>query len=125
MHLPIHHLDDLPEEFKVTLFLRMQRIPFEEWNHSGREVLSISDDENEGSVAPASTMIRLDDATAQPLPNRFENVPAGLMLADMEFRDGLPPCSDVDTALKGNMEAALTVDKTRDVVIVHYSDLSC
>ena len=79
MHLLIHHLDDLPEEFKVTLFLRMQRIPFEEWNHSIREVLSISDDENLGSVVPASTMIRLDDAAAQPLANCFENVPAGLI----------------------------------------------
>ena len=70
-------------------------------------------------------MIRLDDAAAQPLANRFENVPAGLILADMEFRDGLPPDSYVDTALKGNVKAAFTVDKTRDVVIVHYPDLSC
>ena len=70
-------------------------------------------------------MIRLDDAAAQPLPNRFEDASAASILADMEFRNGLPSNSDVDTALKGNMEAAFTVDKTRDVVIIHYSDLSC
>jgi hypothetical protein len=70
-------------------------------------------------------MVRLDDAAAQPLPNLFEDVSAAGILADMEFRDGLPSDSYVDTSLKGNMKAALTVDKTRDVVIVHYSDLSC
>jgi hypothetical protein len=70
-------------------------------------------------------MIRLDDAAAQPFPNRFEDVSAASILADMEFRDGLPSDSYVDTSLKGNMKAALTVDKTRDVVIFHYSDLSC
>ena len=125
MHVPIHHPDNFSEEFEVPLLLRVQRIPFEEWNHLDREVLPISDDENERPVTPASTMIRLDDAAAQPVPNRFEDVLAALILADMEFRDGLPSDSYVDTALKGNMEAALTVDKTRDVVIVHYSDLSC
>jgi hypothetical protein len=121
----IHHLDDLPEEFKVIPLLRMQRIPFEERDHSCRKVLSISDDENVRPVAPASTMIRLDVAATEPFPNRFEDVPAGLILADMKFRNGLPSDSDVDTALKSNMKAAFTVDKTRDVVIVHYSDLSC
>ena len=70
-------------------------------------------------------MIRLDDAATQPLPNCFEDVLAGLILADMEFRNGLPPDSDVDTSLKGNMKAAFTVDKTRDVMIVQNSDLSC
>jgi hypothetical protein len=46
MHVLIHHPDDIPEEFEVTLLLRMQRVPFEEWNHLDREVLPISDDEN-------------------------------------------------------------------------------
>jgi hypothetical protein len=125
MHVLIHHPDDIPEEFEVPLLLRVQRVPFEEWNHPDREVLSIPDDENERPVTPASTMVRLDDAAAQPFPNRFEDVSAASILADMEFRDGLPSDSYVDTSLKGNMKAALTVDKTRDVVIVHYSDLSC
>ena len=121
----IHHPDNFSEEFKVPLLLRMQRVPLEEWNHPDREVLSISDDENVCPVTPASTMVRLEDAAAQPLSNRFEHVPAAFILADMEFRDGLPSDSHVDIALKGNMKAALTVDKTRDVVIFHYSDLSC
>jgi hypothetical protein len=43
----------------------------------------------------------------------------------MEFRYDLPSNSDVDTALKGNVKAAFAVDKTRDVVIVRDSDLSC
>jgi hypothetical protein len=125
MHVLIHHPDNIPEEFEVPLLLRVQRVPFEEWNHPDREVLSISDDENERPVSPASTMISLDDAAAQSLSNRFEDVLAALILADMEFRNGLPSDSHVDTALKGNVKAALTVDKTRDVVIIHYSDLSC
>ena len=125
MNFLIHHLDDLPEEFKVFSLLRMQRIPFEERDHFHREVQSIPDNENVCPVVPASTMIRLDDAATEPLPNRFEDVSAGLILADMKFRNGLPSDSDVDTALKGNVKAALTVDKTRDVVIFHYSDLSC
>ncbi len=70
-------------------------------------------------------MIHLDDAASQPFPNRFEHVSASLILADMELRNCLPPDSGVSTTLKGNMEAAFTVDKTRDVVIFHYSDLSC
>ena len=70
-------------------------------------------------------MIRLDDSATQPFPNRFEDVFAGLILADMEFGNDLPPDSYVGTALKGNVKAAFTVDKTRDVVIIHYSDLSC
>ena len=125
MNFLIHHPDNLPEEFKVIPLLRMQQVPFEERDHSFRKVLSIPDDENVSPVAPASTMIRLDDAAAQPFPNRFEDVSAALILADMEFRNGLPSNSDVDTALEGNVKAAFTVDKTRDVVIVHYSDLSC
>jgi hypothetical protein len=70
-------------------------------------------------------MIRLDDAATQPPSNRFEDVPAGLILADMEFGNDLPPDPYVGTTLKGNMEAAFTVDKTRDVVIFDDSDLSC
>ena len=125
MYALIHHLDDLPEELEVALLLRIQGMPLEERNHFAREVLSTSDNQNVRPVTPASTMIRLDDAAAQSLPNRFEDVPAALILADMEFRNRLPPDSDVDTSLKGNVKAALTVDKTRDVVIIHYSDLSC
>ena len=70
-------------------------------------------------------MIRLDDSATKPVSNGFENVFASLILADVKFRYDLPPDSDVDATLKGNMEAALTVDKTRDVVIVRDSDLSC
>lgn len=70
-------------------------------------------------------MIRLDDAAAQSHSNCFEDVSAALILAHMKLRNGLPSNSDVDTSLKGNVKAALTVDKTRDVVIFHYSDLSC
>jgi hypothetical protein len=70
-------------------------------------------------------MIRLDDPASQSNSNRFEDVLAGFILADMEFGNDLPPDSYVGTALKGNMEAAFAIDKTRDVVIIHYSDLSC
>ena len=70
-------------------------------------------------------MVRLDDSATQPLSNRSEHVFAGLILADVELGNDLPPDSYVDATLKGNMEAAFTVDKTRDVVIVRDSDLSC
>ena len=70
-------------------------------------------------------MVCLDDSAAQPLSNRFEDVSAGLILAHVKFGNDLPPDSYVDATLKGNMEAAFTVDKTRDVVIVRDSDLSC
>ncbi len=121
----VHHLDNLPEQLKVVLFLCMQRILFEVRNHFCRKVLSIPDDENECPISPASTMIRLDDAATQSFSNRFEDVFAALILADMEFRDCLPSDSYVNTALKGNVKAAFTVDKTRDVMIVRDSDLSC
>ena len=70
-------------------------------------------------------MIRLDDAATQSFSNGFEDVLAALILADMEFRDGLPSDSYVGATLKGNMKTAFTVDKTRDVMIVRDSDLSC
>ena len=87
--------------------------------------MSISDHENVCSVVPASHMICLDDSAVQSISNGFENMPARNILAHVEFRDSLPPDSHISVALKGNMEAAFTIDKARNLMIIQHFDLSC
>ncbi len=125
MKFRIHHHDDPLERLEVVLFHCMQWISIEEWDHFHREVLSISDDEHVCSIAPAPTVIFLDVPTVQPVSNRFENVSAGNILAHVEFRHGLPPDSHIRISLEGNVKAALSIDKSRDVMIFHDFDLSC
>ncbi len=125
MKFRIHHRDDPLERLEVVLFHCMQRVSIEEWNHFHREVLSISDDEDVCPVVPASTVIRFDDSAAQSFSNRFEDMPAGNILAHVELRDGLPPDSHIRITLEGNMKAALAIDKSRNVMIFHDFDLSC
>ena len=125
MKFRIHHHDDPLERLEVVLFHCMQWISIEEWDHFHREVLSISDDEHMCSVVPAPTVILLDDSAVQPVSNCFENVPAGNILAHVEFRDSLPPDSHIRISLEGNVKTALSVDKSRDVMIFHDFDLSC
>ena len=125
MKFRIHHLDDPLERLEVILFHCMQCVSIEEWNQFHCEVLSISDDENVCSVVPAPTVIHLDDPAVQPVSNRFENVPARNILAHVELRDSLPPDSHIRISLEGNVKAALAIDKPRNVMIFHDSDLSC
>ncbi len=124
MKFRIHHHDDSLERLEVVLFHRMQWISIEKWNHF-HEVLPISDDEHVCSVVPATTMIDLDDSAVQPISNCFEYVSARNILAHVEFRHSLPPDSHIRISLEGNVKAALTIDKSRDVMIFHDFDLSC
>jgi hypothetical protein len=91
MKLRIHHHDDPLERLKVVPFLRMQNESIEEWNHFHCEIESISDDENVCPIVPAATVISLDVPAVQSISNRFENVPAGNILAHVEFRDACHP----------------------------------
>ena len=125
MKFRIHHLDDPLERLEVILFHCMQCVSIEEWNHFHCEVLPISDDENVCPVIPACTMISLDDSAAQPLSNCFEYVSARNILAYVELRDSLPPDSHIRISLEGNVKAAFTIDKSRNVMIFHDFDLSC
>ncbi len=125
MKFRIHHHDDPLERREVVLFHRMQSVSIEEWNHFHHEILAIPDDENVCSVVPAATMIRLDDSAAQPISNCFENVSARYILAHVEFRHGLPPDPHIRISLEGNVKAAFSIDKSRDVMIFQDFDLSC
>jgi len=125
MKFRIHHYDDSLERLEVILFHSMQSVSIEEWNHFHCEVLPIPDDEDVCPVVPATTMICLDDSAALPISNCFENVPAGHILAHVEFRDGLPPDSHIRISLEGNVKAALAIDEPCNVMILHDFDLSC
>jgi hypothetical protein len=103
----------------------MQWISIEKWNHFHRQIQSISDDEHVCSVVPPATVICLDDSAVQSISNCFENVPARNILAHVEFRDSLPPDSHIRISLEGNVKAALSIDKSRDVMIFQDFDLSC
>ena len=114
-----HHPGNFAELFKIAPFLSVQRISLEKRYHFYKQVLSISYYIHKRFIPFALGVIGFYITTTKSLLNGFQNFFLMPVLVDVKFWNSLPTDSHIFVFLKCHVEATFSIDKTRNIVIIH------